>query len=367
MATIIPRKRKGGGISWTARIRLARDGVVYHDESKTFSDKHYKLKEVERWVADRERAIERDEVEVASGKTFADGIAMYLRDFTGDGGWGRSKITSLNALKSEPIAGRPWESLRASDWIEHVMMRRNSGAGPSTVANDLIWARVVHKVARPAWNIDVDTLMIDAAAEVCRAQRLIGRSQQRTRRPTLAELDLILDYTASRDGRASIPLSDFVLFALFSARRQDEICRIVRADYTPAAGDGWASVIVRDMKDPKRKKGNDVRVFLPPEAVAILDRQPTVVGDDRFFPFKGKSVSGAFARTCKMVAVNDLRFHDVRHEATSRLFELGYEIPRVAQVTGHRSWQNLQRYTHLYDSGVTDKYAGWRWLPSLAG
>ncbi|TIN81271.1 tyrosine-type recombinase/integrase, partial [Mesorhizobium sp.] len=53
-------------------------------------------------------------------------------------------------------------------------------------------------------------------------------------------------------------------------------------------------------------------------------------------------------------------FHDLRHEGISRLFELGWNIPHVAAVSGHRSWTNLKRYTHIRQRA--DKYAGWEWL-----
>lgn len=44
----------------------------------------------------------------------------------------------------------------------------------------------------------------------------------------------------------------------------------------------------------------------------------------------------------------DLHFHDLRHEATSRLFELGvYDIMEIAQITGHKSLASLKRYVHL--------------------
>ncbi len=45
--------------------------------------------------------------------------------------------------------------------------------------------------------------------------------------------------------------------------------------------------------------------------------------------------------------VDDLHFHDLRHEATSRLFEQGYSIEQVSAVTLHQSWQELKRYTQL--------------------
>jgi len=60
-----------------------------------------------------------------------------------------------------------------------------------------------------------------------------------------------------------------------------------------------------------------------------------------------------------VLGIDDLHFHDLRHEGCSRLFELGWTIPQVASVSGHRSWQSLKRYSHLRQSG--DKLACWRW------
>lgn len=45
--------------------------------------------------------------------------------------------------------------------------------------------------------------------------------------------------------------------------------------------------------------------------------------------------------------LDDLRFHDARHEATSRLFEKGLGIMEVASMTGHKSLAMLRRYTHM--------------------
>lgn len=66
---------------------------------------------------------------------------------------------------------------------------------------------------------------------------------------------------------------------------------------------------------------------------------------------------------CKMLGIEDLHFHDLRHEAASRLAELGWTIPQMAAVTGHRTWATLQRYTHLAGPEPVDKYAGWRFRP----
>lgn len=75
------------------------------------------------------------------------------------------------------------------------------------------------------------------------------------------------------------------------------------------------------------------------------------------------SIAFAFRDARGLLQIDDLRFHDLRHEGISRLFEIGLNIPHVATVSGHRSWQNLKRYTHIRQSG--DKYEGWKWLDAV--
>ncbi len=117
--------------------------------------------------------------------------------------------------------------------------------------------------------------------------------------------------------------------------------------------------MVRDMKNPGQKRGNDVLCDLPPEALQIIRAMPKT--DDRIFPFGADAISAAFTRACTLLGIEDLHFHDLRHDGISRLFEMDYTIPRAAAVSGHRSWTSLKRYTHLEHVG--DKYVGWKWLP----
>ena len=148
---------------------------------------------------------------------------------------------------------------------------------------------------------------------------------------------------------------EIVLFALFSSRRQEEICRIQWADLDEEN----KRVLVRKMKHPREK--TDTWVFLVEAAWSIIQRQEKTANE--IFPYNGKSISAAFTRACNFLEIEDLRFHDLRHECTSWLFELGWDIPRVSSVTGHKSWSSLQRYTHIRELGIKDKYEGWAWLP----
>ena len=154
--------------------------------------------------------------------------------------------------------------------------------------------------------------------------------------------------------KARIDMPRMIAFAIFSTRRQEEITRIRWDDLDCAR----QAVLVRDMKNRGQKIGNDVWCHLPDEAWAILQSMPK--NEKEIFPYNARSVSAAFTRACPMLGIEDLHFHDLRHDGISRLFELGWSIPRVACVSGHRSWASLKRYTQYKKAG--DKYADWPWL-----
>jgi integrase len=91
--------------------------------------------------------------------------------------------------------------------------------------------------------------------------------------------------------------------------------------------------------------GNHQTVPLLEDAMAIVKRQSR--DGDLIFPFKEGTFSSIFPRACKALGIDDLRFHDLRHEGASRLFEKGYQIHEVAMFTGHADWSMLKRYTQL--------------------
>ncbi len=156
-------------------------------------------------------------------------------------------------------------------------------------------------------------------------------------------------------------------FTLFSTRREDEITRLAWRDLD----EGGSQIMVRDMKHPGDKIGNDQWCDLTSEALAIILAQPR--GDERIFPYSTDAVCAAFHRATYTIGISshqapdgkNLHFHDLRHDGISRLFEMGWTIPKVACVSGHRSWTSLKRYTHIRQSG--DKYAGWKWISVVAG
>jgi integrase len=208
-------------------------------------------------------------------------------------------------------------------------------------------------VARPAWGYPLSRQEFDDAVTVTKKLGLIRKGNERNRRPTLDELDRLMEhFRRIRENRpSSVPMQKIVAFAIFSTRRQEEITLLRWDDLEDDR------ILVRDMKHAGDKKGNNVYCELPPEAIAIIKSVPR--HEERIFPHSTDAISTSFTRACKILGIDDLRFHDLRHEGISRLFEMGKTIPQVAAASGHRSWTSLKRYTHIRHS--RDKYENWKW------
>ncbi len=349
MGTIIGRTRKDGTTAYLAQILLKRKGEIVHRESQTFDRKQA----AKAWLARRETELgEPNGLERKNDVKLAEVIDRYVRESERE--MGRTKSQVLAKIKGHEIADRPCSEIKSPHLVEFA---KSLKVQPQTRANYLSHLAAVFRVARPLWGYPLDFQQIDDAMVAMRKLGTISKGNSRDRRPTFDELDRLMTHFENvRAHRPnSAPMAKIVAFAIFSTRRQEEITRITWIDYDQAAARVW----VRDMKNPGDKKGNHVLCELPPEATKIIDSMPRIRPE--IFPFSTDAISAAFTRACKQLQIVDLHFHDLRHEGVSRLFELGRTIPQVATVSGHRSWNSLQRYTHLREAG--DKYADWPWLP----
>jgi integrase len=273
-------------------------------------------------------------------------VAKYRKEVSELRPMGRSKMAHIKFLENTELANIDVLDIKSSDLIDHVRARRKSGAGPSTVNNDIVWLRVILRYARAAWEVPFSLSVIDDAYEVLRAEKLVAKSKARTRRPTESELAALTEYFQERDRRRSnLPMEDIMWFAIHSARRQSEITSLLFADNDKKTQTG----IVRNIKHPTDRESFR-RFKYTPQAWEIICRQNH--DQDRIFPFEPNSVSAAFTKACRTLEIEDLRFHDLRHEATSRLFEAGYSIVEAQQFTLHDSWGTLSRYTHLRPESV---------------
>ncbi|WP_109468519.1 site-specific integrase [Albibacillus kandeliae] len=356
MGTIAERKLANGRTAYKAQIIIKRKGEATYRESRQFP----RRSTAKAWMDRREKELRAPGgIEAARGtrKTLADAIDQYIDDHKK--AYGRSKAQVLQRLKEMPIASMPCEEITSQLLVE-LAKEIGEERAASTVGNYLSHLAPVFRMARPAWQIDLDPAAINDALIVCKRLGLISKSNRRDRRPTMDELDKLLTHYQDSAARGHMPMNKIIPFAIFSTRRQDEIVRIRWQDLDTA----HSRVLVKDMKNPGEKIGNDVWCELPAEALQIIETMPRAGDEQPIFPYRANNISASFIRACALLGIEDLRFHDLRHEGVSRLFEMGRTIPQVASVSGHRSWQSLQRYSHIRATG--DRFKGWKWLQEIA-
>lgn len=357
----------------TAQIRLKRDGQITHTESQTFGS----AAAAKEWLRRREAELDgqrsRGEA-VGKRMTVGEMVAWYESRERKDEPWGRTKRADLARLKLGILADKRADRLTAADFIAYIDGRRDQGAGPSTAGNDIIWLRQVFKAITINLRVPAPLPQLEEASAYLWQEGTVGKPKKRERRLKLPHGDfkgeevIILEYMDDR--RGPIPMGEITRFAIATARRDDEITRLLWADIDRAN----RTALLRDVKHPRKKKGNNKTFRMTEEAWAIIDRTPvtlihhadgTITEDPRIFPYNSKSISSAFTRGMKVLGIKDLHLHDLRHEATSRLFERGYDIHEVAQFTLHESWATLKRYTHLSPAHVPERPATVRQLRGL--
>ncbi|MEG3619680.1 site-specific integrase [Magnetovibrio sp. PR-2] len=216
---------------------------------------------------------------------------------------------------------------------------------PATVVRELGILRSIFATAINEWNIPIPE---NPLVKV----RKPKQPEARDRRLQEGELERLL--LACEDTRRDW-LRPCILIAIETGMRRGEILNVKWQDVNLDAS---------TLTIPVTKTGHSRCIPLTPEAVAILQDR----WDDEFeqtdvvFPASANAFRLSWERCKRRVAktypeIKDLRFHDLRHEAVSRFFEMGLSVPEVALISGHRDPRMLFRYTHLKAEDIVEKLA----------
>ena len=143
----------------------------------------------------------------------------------------------------------------------------------------------------------------------------------------------------------NIYIAPMIEFAIETGMRRSEILKLRWCDVD--LENGFASLY-------DTKNGEDRRVPLTKTSRNILSALQH--RDGKIFPISADCVRQAWERTRQKANIKDLRFHDLRHEAVSRLFEMGMSVAEVALISGHKDVKQLFRYTHLNPTNIFEKY-----------
>jgi integrase len=328
MPTIRKKKGVNGDISYHVQIRKRG----YPTQTKTFSDSN----DAKRWAtiieSEMERGVFVSRTE-AEATLVSDALDRYEREILPSKRGAASDKSRLKTLKEE-FGSYRLASLNSSQ-ISKFRDKRLKIVGPQSVIHEINLLNRVLKAASMDWGIALPGGLPTAQV------RMPVKPRGRDRRVTPAEIEKILAASESEE------LRTIVILAVETAMRRGELASLQ-----------WEDIDLKNKTAylPKTKTDVPRSVPLSPAAIKALKALPKKT-EGRVFALQAESMSQAFERACEehRANVHNLRFHDLRHEATSRLFEKGFNVMEVATVTGHKTLDMLKRYTHLRAEDLAKK------------
>jgi integrase len=342
MATFVKRGRK-----WQAKVR--KEG--WPQQSETFGSKA----EAVAWAAVIESEMARGVFvsrSEAEGTTLAEALNRYREEVTAHKKSHAQERGTVEVWKRSDLACRSLASLRGTDFAKYRDQCLKDGLAPATVRNRLALVSHLFTVAKSEWDMGSLTNPIRGM----RKPRADNARDRRLSRQEEHYLFAALDDPGPGAGnRRNVWMPAIVRFALETAMRQEELVKIQWKHID--LENGVARVI-----DPKN--GENRAVPLSSSARDILSALARSIGG-RVFPTTTSAIKQSWTRAkergkriylsdCTASGVvpekdflDNLWFHDLRHEATSRLVEKGLGVLEVASITGHKDLRMLKRYTHL--------------------
>ncbi|MCZ2172975.1 MAG: site-specific integrase [Burkholderiales bacterium] len=311
--------RKRGGYQWQAQVR--RKG--YPPQSRTFETR----KDAEAWA----RSVER-EMDTGTFVSRADAERTTIKEIAE-----RYEKEILPRMKSQRQ-----EQQRINAVVERFGEYHLSAVTPAMVAGwrDTLSKRLAGQTVHHYMAV-LGRLYTSAARDFGIALPL-GNPVVSVRRPKIdnarsrrLEKGEEKKLSAALDESRSAHLKPAVLLALETAMRRGELL-VLR----------WEDIDLRQrvahLSDTKNGTSRDVP--LSTAAVAVLKKLPRQISG-RVFPITPTVITEGFERACERAEIEDLRFHDLRHEATSRLAEK-LAMHELMKVTGHKDPRMLARYYH---------------------
>lgn len=317
MATI--RKLRG---RWQAMVR--RKGMA--PRAKSFDSKA----DAERWARSLEAEVDRcgvlPDTRLAENTALSEILTRYRDEITPRKRSAVSETARINGILRRPICYRTLTLLSTAD-LAGYRDERLKTVSPATVVRELNTISHAIDTARREWGIHL-------AQNPCKLVRRPAPPRGRMRRLVADEERILL---AAADAGRSAYMRPLIVLAIETGMRRGELLTLE-----------WKHVDLerRVAHLPLTKNGDPRDVPLSTRAIEVL--RALKAGDTgRVFAVAPNAVRLGWERLVRRAGLVDLHFHDLRHEAVSRLFERGLNIVEVSAISGHKEMRMLQRYTHL--------------------
>lgn len=276
-------------------------------------------------------------LKVLSTTTVRDIMVRYEAEVTPKKRGAVREGMAIRVLLRHAIAKEPLSALTVAKVATHRDLRL-SVVKPSTVCRELLLYQHAFKIARNVWGIPI-TENPFALVEKPKV------SNGRTRRLEAGEWEQLKSSCQRSRNPQILPM---VEFAIETAMRRGEVLRLQ-----------WRDVDInqRTLHIPVAKNGYARTIPLTSRAIEILNKHDKNKLEENtlVFPTTENAVKMAWRRVMLRAPLPDFRYHDLRHEAVSRFFEMGLSITEVALISGHRDTRMLLRYTHLRPNDIAIK------------
>jgi integrase len=259
-----------------------------------------------------------------------------LREQGGRGIDPTSNVSYMLKHLAEDLGNESVLALTPARLVQWASNRKAEGCGAYTTNMELSALGTLLRHAASFMNLQLPDVTGQARPLLLHLE-LIGGGVRRTRRPTEDELQAVLGYVQERNPIAA----DAMRVASVTGLRRSELVQKLRWSEIDTEK---KAVLIRQRKHPRRALARDELVPLLGDSWAIVQRQPRT--DERVFPLALEKITDLFTAATRALGIPDLRLHDLRHLASSRLQEAGFDEVERMTVTGHRSVAMSARYTH---------------------
>lgn len=396
--------------TWKAEIRIKQSTRI-HRITRTFDTK----RQAQAWATESEASIR---MAASTGRNLPTNISLgealnlwfedierYIADDSQRGAPHRPRIAKR--LKKDqsrkriwlrhPYSKLPLRDIGAVQLEAYIDERRDEDVAEQTVRNDLYLLSSLIEHAQTAtredgpkgWNWKID----NPVKAACQARRL-GYSKHRDRRLTSDEYSALIalfkrmrahqiaaEDTGSKEpfelriaGRAPLVIGPnkalAYIPAAFLAAIESAMRREKMFDMEWSWIDWPGDIVIPDqMRGPSNKQvpsrlaasPNLQRILLTLNGVDGSGVRIPRIGDALkqkvFGPLTADYAYRLLKRACNALGIEDLHWHDLRHEACSRLADLGWTTIQIQRVSGHKTLQSLERYTHVSTASVHAQFA----------
>ena len=339
---LAPTRRSVTLASITKRGRYWRAQIVrrgYPPQYRTFDSRA----EAEAWSRALESEMDRGSFvsRVESEKTtLAEALQRYEREISVNKAHPQQDHQRIRHWLRQDLAHHFLANIRGVDFAKYRDDRLALGRAANTVRLELALVGHLFEIARKEWGME-------GLMNPLKNIRKPSGSNERDRRLRDGEYEQLSEALSKSDNPWVRPAFDL---AIETSLRQGMLVAL-RWDWIDLSRQViWIPVECRRHGN----KGVPPALPLSLKAVGVLRSLPRST-DGRVFPTTQNAIVCVWKKTLKRLGIDGLRWHDLRHEAASRLFEKGLNPMEVASITGHKTLTMLRRYTHLQPETLARK------------